>query len=289
MRYRLIRFPGGKPKAVTFSYDDGCRHDIRLSETLNQYGMKCTFNINSGFMGKDPTDWHLTKEEIREHLLDAGHEIAVHGALHKAPGIIRPIDGIQDVLNCRLALEKEYGRIIRGMAYPDSGIRRFQNGASYEDISHYLKDLDIVYSRTLGQDNNTFDLPTDWYHWVPTAHHNNPSILEWIKEFVNIDVAKLYSASRTSKLFYIWGHSYEFHNNNNWDHLETICKELSGKEDIWYATNIEIYDYISAYHSLVFSADGTRIYNPTLLTIWFDLDGKLYSIKSGETLTIEDN
>ena len=287
MRYRLLRFPEGKPKAVTFSYDDGCRHDIQLVETLNKYGMKCTFNINSGFMGKDKSDWHLTKEEIKEHLLNTGHEIAVHGDIHRAPGLLRPIDGIQDALNCRLALEKEFGLIIRGMAYPDSGIRRFQNESSYENITHYLKDLDIAYSWTLGQDNNSFDLPTDWYHWLPTAHHNNPSIMEWIKEFVNINLSKLYCDSRASKLFYIWGHSYEFHNNNNWDHLETICKELYGKDDIWYATNIEIYDYIHAYHSLVFSADGTKIYNPTLVTIWFDIDGKLYSVKSGETLILE--
>ena len=25
MRYQFLRFPGGKPKAVTFSYDDGSR------------------------------------------------------------------------------------------------------------------------------------------------------------------------------------------------------------------------------------------------------------------------
>lgn len=28
MRYRLMRFPGGKAKAVTFSYDDGDRGDL---------------------------------------------------------------------------------------------------------------------------------------------------------------------------------------------------------------------------------------------------------------------
>ena len=47
MRYRFLRFPGGKDKAVTFSYDDGFRYDIRLAQTLDRYGIKGTFNLNS--------------------------------------------------------------------------------------------------------------------------------------------------------------------------------------------------------------------------------------------------
>ena len=42
----------GKMKAVTFSYDDGVTQDIRLVELLNKYGLKATFNINSGFLGQ---------------------------------------------------------------------------------------------------------------------------------------------------------------------------------------------------------------------------------------------
>lgn len=69
--------------------------------------------------------------------------------------------------------------------------------------------------------------------------------------------------------------------------MEDICKKLSDKDDIWYATNIEIYDYVKAYDSLVFSADSNIIYNPTLLEIWFEVDGKLYSVKPGETIIVE--
>ena len=47
MAYRFLRFPGGRAKAVTFSYDDGVRHDLRLADTLNRYGLKGTFNINN--------------------------------------------------------------------------------------------------------------------------------------------------------------------------------------------------------------------------------------------------
>ena len=286
MKYRFIRFPEGRTKAVTFSYDDGCRQDLRTVKVLDEYGLKCTFNINSARIGKTSEDWRITAGEIQENMLDAGHEIAVHGAWHKAPGKARPIEGIQDVLNDRLELERIFGRIIRGMAYPDSGIRTFTNQASLENIRNYLKDLDIAYARTLGQYTNRFELPSDWYQWMPTAHHNQPEIFEWVKEFVEMDVDKLYCADREAKLFYVWGHSFEFDRDDNWQRLNDICEALAGKEDIWYATNMEIYEYVNAYHSLVYSADGCRIYNPTLLTVWFDYDGKAYCIKSGETLNL---
>ena len=288
MRYRFLRFPGGLSKAVTLSYDDGCKDDIRFSETICAHGLKCTFNINSGFIAEKEGDWHLTREQIKKYLIDTGNEIAVHGKYHRASGKQLPIDGIRDVLECRTELEKDFGMIIRGMAYPDSGIRCFENGAEYSNIKRYLTDLGIVYSRTLGNDNDSFALPTDWHAWMPTAHHTNPELFRYIDKFLNEPMPS-YEAAQTPRLFYLWGHSFEFENNKNWNLLDKICSALSNKPDVWYATNIEIYDYVSAYRSLVFSADGSMVYNPTLLDIWFTEDGKPYVIKSGETLIKRSN
>jgi len=283
MRYQFLRFPGGKPKAVTFSYDDGVRQDIRFSELLQKHGIRCTFNLNSH---KLRGERGLTPEEVNEYILNRGHEVALHGSNHRAEGTLRPIEGIQDVLANRLELEETYGRIIRGMAYPDSGIRFFANNTDYESIRNYLKELDVAYARTLGGDNDSFALPQDWYAWMPTAHHNNPQIFEYIDKFLGIDMSdpKRTGTRRQTSLFYLWGHSYEFDNNNGWEHIEKICERLSQKEDIWYATNMEIYDYVTAYHSLIYSADGLRVYNPTLYEIWFETDGKLYSVKPGKML-----
>jgi hypothetical protein len=75
--------------------------------------------------------------------------------------------------------------------------------------------------------------------------------------------------------------------NNNWEHMEEICRKLAFNDEIWYATNIEIYDYVTAYNSLRYSADGHIVYNPTLLKIWFVVDGAPYSIEPGETLKIQ--
>ena len=284
MRYRFLRFPEGKAKAVTFSYDDGCKADIRFSDMITKYGIKCTFNLNCDELRQE----NLSKEQIEEHFLSNGHEIAVHGAKHRAEGNVRPIEGIRDVLECRLELERKFGIIVRGMAYPDCGITRMVNGASYEKIKQYLTDLDIAYSRTLGGDNDIFALPVDWHAWMPTAHHKNPELMEYIDKFLNMDLSvKAYGARREPRLFYLWGHSYEFDNDNNWDLLDNICEKLSGNDDVWYATNMQIYEYVNAYYSLIYSADEKIVYNPTLIDIWFDADGKLYKISSGQTLIVE--
>ncbi len=286
MKYMFLRFPEGKTKALTLSYDDGCRQDIRFASAITAAGLKCTFNINAGYYGANDKDWHLTLDELREHIADAGHEIAVHGFIHRASGKQRAIEGIRDVLDCRIALERDFGGIIRGMAYPDSGIRKLMNGATYEGIKNYLRELDITYSRTLGGDNNDFLLPEDWYAWMPTAHHNNPKLFDWFNEFLNIDVDNAYVSNRYPHLFYIWGHSYEFDRENNWERLDKMCETFSGHKDIWYATNGQIREYVRAYESLVFSAKGNVIYNPTVTDVWFNADGTTYCIKSGETLKI---
>lgn len=283
MRSVFMRYPGGKAKAVTFSYDDGVPQDQRLAALFDKYGMKATFNFNCECNRK----FNFTKEQIKELFLSKGHEIAVHGAFHRANGNLRPIEGIRDVLDCRLELEAKCDQIIRGMAYPDTGITQMGNFGSYAQIKNYLTELDIAYARTLGGDNNSFLVPQDFHAWMPTAHHDNPNIMKYIDEFLNLDISPAaYHAKRIPRLFYIWGHSYEFDRNDNWAHMEAICQKFAGNEELWFATNIEIYDYVQAYKSLRYSADGHTVYNPTLLTIWLDADGKPYCIQSGETIRI---
>jgi len=279
----FLRFPNGRPKAVTFSYDDGIIHDKRLAEIFDKYGMKATFNLNC----EEKREFFYTKEELHEYFLSKGHEIAIHGALHKATGFLRPIEGIQEILKCRLELEDKCDRIIRGMAYPDTGIRVVGQFCNSEEIKNYLKELDIAYARSLGGDNSSFLLPDDFLAWLPSAHHNNPKIMEYIDRFLKFDFSPtIYYNRRHPRLLYIWGHSYEFENKNNWEHIDYICKRLSGYEDIWYATNIEICDYVEAYKRLVYSANGKMIYNPTVTEVWIDVDGVLHSIKPGETIRL---
>ena len=79
----------GKKKAVTFSFDDGVTQDIRLIEIFNKYGLKGTFNLNSGFLGLNGTldrngrivrHDKIAADKIKEAY--KGHEVAVHTLTH---------------------------------------------------------------------------------------------------------------------------------------------------------------------------------------------------------------
>lgn len=51
----FMRFPGGKKKALTLSYDDGVEQDIRLIDIMKKNGLKGTFNLNSGCYAPEGT------------------------------------------------------------------------------------------------------------------------------------------------------------------------------------------------------------------------------------------
>ena len=87
------------------------------------------------------------------------------------------------------------------------------------------------------------------------------------------------------KLMYVWGHSYEFDNNDNWEVIEEFCEFMGGREDIWYATNIEIIDYMEASKRLRFSADSTMVFNPGAESVWLEIDDERYVEAKGGCLT----
>ena len=49
----FLRYPNGLAKALTISYDDGVEQDIHLLELMEKYGIKGTFNLNSGSFAEE--------------------------------------------------------------------------------------------------------------------------------------------------------------------------------------------------------------------------------------------
>ena len=284
-----MRFPGGKNKALTLSYDDGVEQDVRLMDIMKKNGLKGTFNINSGEYPEEGTvfedGWihrRLTKKAAKELYAGSGMEVAVHGLTH--PFLEQLPENIctYEILQDRINLEEEYGCIVRGMAYPF--------GTYSDEVVECAKMCGIVYARTV-QETERFEIPDDWMRLKSTCHHNNPKLMELSREFVG-EHSKYGKAEDiclgAPKLFYLWGHSYEFEANDNWNVIEEFADYIGGREDIWYATNIEIYDYIVAYNQLIFSTEATKVYNPTAYDIYFVAYEKMWCVKSGEVLMIED-
>ena len=90
--------------------------------------------------------------------------------------------------------------------------------------------------------------------------------------------------AREPWMFYLWGHSFEFDMDRNWNVIEEFADYMGGRDDIWYATNLEICDYTEAWKYLVFSADGTRIYNPTAYPLWLGDGNQCVSVQPGEEI-----
>ena len=125
-------------------------------------------------------------------------------------------------------------------------------------------------------------MPTDWLRMPATCHHRNPKLMALAQSFVET------KATRSPKLFYLWGHSYEFERDNNWQLIEDFCAYMGNRKEIWYATNMEIYEYSEAYHRLVFSTDSNIVYNPSAMDVFFTRNHTVHSVKAGEQLRIPE-
>ena len=271
----FLRFPEGKAKALTLSYDDGVEHDIQLMGILKKYGLKGTFNLNSGLYAGEgtvysKTDIHrrLTREQVTELYTDSGMEVAAHGLTHAFPLQSPDPALMKELVQDRENLEQQFHTIVRGLAYAF--------GHFDDRVVECVRKAGLVYARTIIS-SHSFAIPEDWLRLKPTCHHNDPQLKELEERFLN-------SKKREPQLFYLWGHSYEFEEKDNWNVIEEFARNMGGREDIWYATNIQVYDYTEAWKQIQFSVDGHIAHNPTAVKVWFAKDDTEYSLLPGETV-----
>lgn len=268
---KFLRFPQGGCKCAVFSYDDGVEADKKLVKIFDKYGVKGTFNLNSNLF--DAQEWNnrMTEEETFKTFYSSVHEVALHGARHIFLNKVPLAEAANEVLQNRLYLENKYKRAVRGMAYA--------YGAYNAEIVSLLKSLGVVYARTT-EPSYSFDIPQNWLELKATCHHADGRLPELLNKFLSdspLNMPKL----RESWVLNIWGHSYEFDNNNNWDFIEDICSRLKEAGDVWFATCGELYSYVEAYNNLVWSLDGERVFNPSYMGVWVEIRGKTYMIPAG--------
>ena len=274
----MMLFPNGLRKALTLSYDDGVEQDAELISILNLNGLKCTFNLNSGLFA--PEDVVYPEGQIHRRMPlsqakmlygDSEHEVAVHCLTHASLPELPQSAMVTEIMADRANLERDFGGVIRGMAYPFG---------TYSDAAvEALRCCGVLYARTVIS-THRFDIPQDWLRLPATCHHADPLLMTLADRFLT---------ERTtygSKLFYLWGHSYEFEDKKNWDVIIRFCDKMANHPEIWYATNGEIFGYLEAWRQLRTSADGRTLHNPTAATLWFECEGKLYTLPAGETLRI---
>lgn len=262
MDVRFGFFPGNKRYALTMSYDDGVVQDRRLVEIFNKYGIKATFHLNSGTLGAEK---HIAPSEVAT--LYAGHEVSCHSLTHPYLENIPAQEVIYEIDEDRKNLESLCSYPVFGMSYPF--------GTFSEKVKEQASMLGIVYSRTV-KSTNKFFLPENFLEWNPTCHH---------RENIAEKYQKLKSRGRGMSLLYIWGHAYELDKgteDNSWEMIEQFCALAGNDPDIWYATNIEIYEYVTAMRALRFSADRTMVYNPSAIDVIIEVDGAPFTVPAGK-------
>lgn len=270
----LYCFPGGRFKALTMSYDDGNVADRRLVSIFNRYGIKGTFNLNYGLM-KEGIQERVGLDEVKE--LYQGHEVATHTAYHPTIGRCPLTYVAEEIKTDREGLEELTGYVVRGHAYP--------NESYSKEIEELFKMMGIAYGRVgivygrKGPREPDFALPINPMEWRPTCHHKDPNLMEYGQYLID------FKASQYLKLMYVYGHSYEFDRAGNWHVIEDFCKLIGGKKDIWYATNIEIIDYMEVLNRLRFTAKCDGVYNPSAASAWLCVGSP--SLTAGKGTIIE--
>ena len=99
---------------------------------------------------------------------------------------------------------------------PDSGGSKkpYPNGSYNEEIVKILPALGIRYSRTV-EETNGFAMPEDFLKWKATCHYNH-NLIKLGDEFAALHKTQyLY-------MMYVWGHSYEFTDHDNWEVIDNF-------------------------------------------------------------------
>ena len=163
----------------------------------------------------------------------------------------------------------------------------YANGSYNDQVVEILKNCGIKYARTAVA-TNKFDIPTDWLRMPSTCHHTANILDELTDEFLSLK-EEGYFWRNSPKLFYLWGHFYEFNDNNNWEIIENFAKKVGNRDDIWYCTNGEVYDYAKAFEGLFYSVDGKIIKNRSDIDIYLNYYGKNVLVKACGTTEIQED
>ena len=201
-------------KYLLLSFDDGTVYDGRLVELLNRYGLKGTFNLNSGL--EDFVWYYEDRFPVRRQILSEigdlyrGHEIASHSLHHHwlnsltPPQLSREIGEDCETLKAQFGLE-DIGFGVPFTACGEREIKIIRKFVRYIRLSEFAV---------------SFALPEDPYHIPIHALYNDDDVREKIRRFAENDLE--------DSLFVMAGHSYELEVLNHWEYIEELLQYIAG-------------------------------------------------------------
>ncbi len=201
-------------KYFVLSFDDGTVYDKRFVDLLNGYGMKATFNLNSGleeFVWYHSDRYPIRRQRLAETLAQyRGHEVASHSLHHHWLNTLTPPQLAREVGEDCAALRELFGLEAIGFGVPftacgEREIRIIRKFVRYIRLSEMAGD---------------FSLPKDPYHIPIHGLYNDSDIREKIARFAGNALEE--------SLFVMAGHSYEFEVLGHWDYMEELLQFIRG-------------------------------------------------------------
>ena len=199
-----------KRKIFLLSFDDGTIWDRRLVGLLNRYGIKGTFNLNSGL--EDFVWYYEDRFPVRRQILSEignlyeGHEIASHSLHHHRLDSLTPPQLRREVEEDARRLKQEFGLEEIGFGVPFT----FCNHREVKIIRKLVR-----YIR-LSEFSDSFALPADEYHIPIHGLYNDPDIRQKLAGFAECDLSV--------SVFVMAGHSYELEALGRWEYMEELLK-----------------------------------------------------------------
>ncbi len=266
-------YPGGREKAFSLSYDDGVYQDIRLVDLLNRYGLKGTFNLNTGLM-KTEFEWvhesgmpvrRLPEDVVRK--LYAGHEVASHTCTHPYMESLSEPEILAQMASDRFFLEKLLGKHVLGFAVPflyDSPV-----------ITRCAAEVGFVYKR-ISEVSNDYSVPEDLFRWRGSKFHWDEDLEAFVDGFLSTD--------QELALCQIVGHSYDLDVMDAWERMEGLFAGICEDPKVLPMTNLELAQYTRAMRRAHITE--VTVQNPTDQTLWFRHKGKTFPVRPGETVSL---
>ncbi len=185
-------------------WDDGNLDDIRLGDLLRKHGATASFNLNPGLMRteryhgwnyRDTTAvWKLSASEAPA--VYAGFDIANHSLSHPHLTSSNDADLQREIVDGRDQLEQLFQVAVPGFAYPygdhDARVMAAVRAAGHTYARTCVTAPDVLAAPdAMAQPTSRFHLAEDFW-------------------------AEFERVRAVDGVFWFWGHSYEFIDENDW-------------------------------------------------------------------------
>jgi peptidoglycan/xylan/chitin deacetylase (PgdA/CDA1 family) len=240
----IAKFPGNATCAVTTSWDDNDKDNMKIASVLDSFGLKGTFYIDFS----DAKE-HLSDSQIRE--LSGKHEVGSHTWSHADMRSCDESKIQSELTESRKVLEDTTGDRIFGLAYP-YGHHTYVAGK-------IAKECGYIFARTTELGHVNFP-PPDHYSWGVSYYALKRSGLpkKLISRHTISRTALVYLFNMTSKssdlalkllekamlregVWHIYGHADEVIQPVHNEELIRICRHVAGQKHVWYTTNSNLF------------------------------------------------